>query len=333
MSTDDQPFYLSRSENVGEAVAADDFLHAAPAVTEASLTETQYFGFGVPEHGIHGIGYLWHHPNLGTLTGGVWAFQGFKRTALACELFDMRAWMDDRPLRGDLHDVRLDNGYAVQVLEPLKRHRSGYADAARGNAFELEYTAVAPPVLYGNGKHFDQPMRVRGELTLRGRRYEVDAYTTRDRSWGKPRAETASSAPPVGWANGVFGDDFAFGCVAFDDARRMPEWHGRFALPESALCAGGWIRREGRVRRVVQCFKRTERDPATQFARRVEMTLVEENGVDVEMTGEAFAASEWQYMPNMRLALSAMRWTCGGRVAFGEMQEGQWNDFLHAFLG
>ena len=125
-----QPFYLTRNESFGTALPADDYLHRAvnATVSDDSLTETQYFGLEIPEHQIH--------VNLHTVTGGIWAWQG-QQLPLQCEIFAMRAWMHDRVLDNDLHRYRLDNGYGVEVVEPLNKHRITYADPARKNSVEL----------------------------------------------------------------------------------------------------------------------------------------------------------------------------------------------------
>lgn len=48
-------------------------------------------------------------------------------------------------------------------------------------------------------KHFEQAMRVEGELLPRGKRYDVDCFNVRDRSWGKPRPEENMTLPPTSW--------------------------------------------------------------------------------------------------------------------------------------
>ena len=106
----------------------------------------------------------------------------------------------------------------VKVVEPLKRHRLTYADAARKNRVEIDYEAVSPPVMFADGNHFEQAMRGRGTLTLRGATFAVDCYTLRDRSWGKPRPEDSLPLPAASWTQGIFGDDLAFSANIFDQA-------------------------------------------------------------------------------------------------------------------
>src|SRR5262245_18244156 len=48
-----------------------DYLREKP---HYALTQTQYFGFSIPQHNVHALLMLWHHPNLGVISGGpmVW---------------------------------------------------------------------------------------------------------------------------------------------------------------------------------------------------------------------------------------------------------------------
>ena len=54
---DDKPFFLKQNEHFGQIEAADDLLHPEQnkSIKADSLTETQYFGFSVPEAGIHAL--------------------------------------------------------------------------------------------------------------------------------------------------------------------------------------------------------------------------------------------------------------------------------------
>jgi hypothetical protein len=244
----------------------------------------------------------------------------------------MSAWMHDRVLANDLHSYRLANGYGVAVIEPMKKHRITYADAGRQNSVDLEINAVNPAIMFGDGRHFEQAMHLRGEIVLRGKRYDVDSYNVRDRSWGKPRPEMSMSLPPVGWKTGVFGDDFSFNCTALDDYRLMPEWGGQFAVPEDKLVNGGWIYRDGEVSSVTRCIKRTERDPIHLFPTRIEFEMTDSKQRNYHVTGKVLAASEWFVQPVMRWTNVSVHWECEGRSAFGEEQEAQWGDFTRAFM-
>jgi hypothetical protein len=303
-------------------------------VATDSLTETQYFGFCVPEHAIHGYAYLWHHPNLGVVSGGLFAWRGHKRTVTHGELCDYRNFMSDRVLKNDLHDVRLENGYGVKIVEPLKRHRLTYADPVRGNEVEIDYEAVSSPVMYADGNHFEQAMRGRGRLVLRGTSYAIDCFTLRDRSWGKSRPEDNLPLPGASWMQGIFGDDLAFSANLFDQAGTSRELAGTpLALPEERTLNGGWIQRDGRVGRLVRGRKKIERLPDSRLPHRVELEITDELERTLTITGRTIASTAWMPWSNLFMPITLMRWECEGRVAHGDCQEGVWNDYLNLPVG
>ncbi|HKQ80712.1 MAG TPA: hypothetical protein VJS42_00820 [Steroidobacteraceae bacterium] len=326
-------FFHSQNRGLRTAAPEDDYLHpqANAEVSDDSLTETQYFGICMPEQRIHGLLYCWHHPNLKTVSGGAWVWQGMKTHALQCEIFDWRSFMSDRPLRNDLHSYRLDNGYGVDVVEPLKRHHVTYSDASRGNAFDLEYEAVAPPVVWADGKHFEQTMKVRGSLTLRGKQYEVNGYNVRDRSWGKPRPEAHMNIPPVNWMTGVFGDDLHFMCTATDHPELKPDWLKLYPdYPAERTLMGGWLQKDGELLEIVSCRKRTVRNQSTLFVERIELSLVDSKGGTHEMVGEPLALSPLVAWPNTYIVTALIRWRYAGRTGHGDSQEMQLYDFVRA---
>jgi len=110
----------------------------------------------------------------------------------------------------------------------------------------------------------------------------------------------------------------------------MPEWGGQFAVPEDKLVNGGWIYRDGEVSSVIRCIKRTERDPRTQFVKRIEMEITDSKQRTYHIVGKALAASDWMVQPVLRWASGSIHWECEGRTAFGEVQEAHWGDFLRA---
>ncbi len=332
----DQPFFLARNQGFAVATAADDFLHPAQnaEVTGDSLTETQYLGFSVPAHGIHALGYLWHHPNLRTLTGGLMAFQGHNPYSLSAHLFDMRTFQSDALLRNDLHEYRMENSYSVRVVEPLRRLHMSYHDTTRDNHAELAYTAITPPLMFGDGKHFEQGMRVVGELVLRGQPYKVDGYNVRDRSWAKLRPEDAMSLPPVAWMTGCFGEDFVFNCNLIDHAGSNPRSAGMFAVPEERALNGGWIVRGGsEVSRVVKASKRVRRHMATLVPEAMELSLTDEQGRVAVLTGRVLASCPFSPWHNMLAHISLVEWSMDGKTGHGDSQDPLWNDYAHAWVG
>jgi hypothetical protein len=332
----DKPFFLTKNEGLGQAKPEDDLLHPEQnkLVMHESLTETQYFGFSIPEEKIHAIGYMWHHPNLHVVSGGVVVFQGFKVLQIAAELSDVRIFMSDDVLKDNLHDYRLANGYGVKVVEPLKRHHMTYSDPARKNAVDIHYEALQPPVMYGNGKHFEQALHARGELVLRGKRYEVDCFNVRDRSWAKPRQEDHMPLPPGSWMTGVFNKDFSFNCNILEQVQHNPELKGHFDLPPENTVLGGWIQRDGKVSHIVRGTKRTTgRDPHTYLPKSIEFEVTDDLGRTIQVRGTLVAGCPMTVWPNIYFPLCLARWECEGMVAYGDFQEGIWNDYANLVSG
>ena len=110
MSTENQaPWWELQDVDVAIARDADDYLHpeANALVSGDSVSETQYFGFNIPEKHIHAVCYLWHHPHLGVVTGGVWVWQGYPRRNFESEIFDFVTYQSDDCLANDLHKIEL----------------------------------------------------------------------------------------------------------------------------------------------------------------------------------------------------------------------------------
>ncbi|SCW66617.1 hypothetical protein SAMN02927924_01955 [Sphingobium faniae] len=316
----------------GEFGPEDDALHPERnrEIESYALTETQYFGFSVPEHRIHGIGYFWHHERLSTVTGGIAAWQGVKRFQAAAEIFDMRSYMSDQIVRDGLSNYRMDSGYGVEVIEPMRKFRIHYEDPARGNAVDILYTAVSDPMMLPNRKHFEQVMKTDGTIALRGKSYKVDGYNVRDRSWAEARSEMQVNSPPVAWMTGVFGDNFAFNCLCSEDPARDVEW--KDVYPETAAnpFKGGWLMRNGRRQRIVAASSVVKRDPVSLHPLEIHVQLVDEDGSTHDVAGFVRASSPVSLWPNVHVPVCLTEWHWDGRVGHGDTQECQWTDFLHA---
>lgn len=337
MSTElgNKAFWDEKNSSFVPATTECDLLHPQFRASNPSpaLSETQYFGFSVPEHGIHAMAYLWHHPNIGVATGGAWAWQGRKTDVLQSELFGWTAFADDGMLDRDLWDYTFDNGYHVQTIEPLKRHRLRYDDPVRGNAFDIHTEALMEPMVLETGLHFEQAVRAHGTLTLRGQSYPVDCTNVRDRSWGQARREAHAPTPPVDWMTGVFGDDLMFGATAFDDPDLDPDWKAHFTVPGGEATKGGWVLRDGRLIPVAQVRKVTQRDPATLMPISSEASITDAEGSTYEIRGHIIAANRISAWPTMNTWVCLTRWECEGRVCYGDLQEVQWHDFTRQLLG
>jgi hypothetical protein len=334
MADTKKAYWEAKNTRFSEPSVKDDYLHLDARAIEPGpeLTETQYIGFNIPEQNIHSCNYLWHHANLGVVTGGAWAWQGIKTHSLSCELFDFHTYVDDSVLTDDLRHYRLPNSYEVDVIKPLELLRVRYSDDARGNAFDVELEALAEPMVLQTGFHLEQPMKTRGSLTLAGKDYEVDGYTVRDRSWGQLRKEVHSDLPPITWMTGVFGPDLSFGTTAFDSEDRDPHWKGVMGLPDGDPLRGGWINRDGVHSPVVSVEKRTHRNSVTFFPETVEMTITDASGFTLDLRGTITAAADWRAWHNMNMVICLTRWEADGRVAYGDFQDVLSHGYLRRFF-
>lgn len=295
------------------------------------LTETQYFGFVIPEHAIHGFLYLWHHPNLGVVSAGPLVYQGKKTSSLAAELFDYRLYMPDKQLNGGLEKFTLDNSYSVEMPEHGRTFYLRYDDPQRQNYYDLTYNAVSDPMMWPNNTHFEQVMKVTGELSLRGNKYDIDCYHIRDRSWGEARLEDPMPAPPAIWATGVFDENFAFNLTAHDDPELNPIWRDKFDLPADKTLKFGWLIVDGEPVTVANAHVLTTYNRNTMIPTNIHMQVTDAKGREFDIHGEVVANCVIGTWLNLRVPVCMTRWTCNGRIGWGDSQGIQWTDFVQAF--
>lgn len=331
-SDDKLPFFLAKNSALGTIRPEDELLHpdSFKGVADDSATETQYFGFSVPEENIHSLCYMWWHPNLKVVSGGLYVFQGVKDNWVHAELCDWRAFMSDQVLAKDLHEFRLDSGYGVKVLVPNRRFHITYEGAAEKNSVDLIAEAVQPGVMFADGKHFDQAMRMKGKLTLRGKEYAVDCYSVRDRSWGKPRPETLMALPPMSWMSCTFNDEFSFNCTMFDHASGQPERAGIMVVPDSEALICGWVRREGKLGRIVKGYKRVLRGPGSTACAGIRLKFTDEHGRDFAVDATLRASCPMPGWPSAMQIINLMRFECNGMVGYGDCQEVIWGNYLNS---
>ena len=326
------PFFLKKNTGLGTIKPEDDLLHPASFknVPDDSATETQYFGWSIPEENIHALTYCWWHPNLKVVTGGLFVFQGVKEHLLQAELCDWRTFMSDKAITsGDLHEFRFDNGYGVKILEPNKRFHITYDAPAQKNHVDITAEAVLPAVMFGDGNHFEQTMRMRGKLVLRGKEYKVDSWSVRDRSWGKPRPETLMPMPPMSWMCATFNETFSFNCTMFDQAKHNPTIAPHLAIPEGKELNSGWVWRDGKLGMIVKADKRVSRVPGGTSPVAIELHFTDEHGREFDVRGRLLAGCPIQPWNNTWMVINLMHWECDGMTGYGDNQEAFWGDYLH----
>ena len=78
-------FEKADSRTLRTALPEDDFLHPelCAKVDHPLCTETQWFGFYIPEENIYALNYLSHRPHMKQLYGGTMVCQGRKVHNLA----------------------------------------------------------------------------------------------------------------------------------------------------------------------------------------------------------------------------------------------------------
>jgi hypothetical protein len=170
----------------------DDRFHP-PASNDPWWSETCWFSFAHPEERMSGCFYPLFRPNQGvvSLAVTVWDHTAHEPWRV---LYHRANWHLPLP-RTNLDRLELA-GLRYEALEPSRRYRVSYQDGDALRA-ELEYEGLMPAheagIRDGQG-HIDQPCRVRGEITLRGRRIAIDHADMRDRSWSVRRDDRPTRA-------------------------------------------------------------------------------------------------------------------------------------------
>jgi hypothetical protein len=326
-------FYINRKVEwaMGRYSPRDENIHPEYRTTNTSidLNETQFFGFSVPEARIHSVLYTWYHPNLELISSGVMVGQGIRHIPPALDIMDYRAYLPARELSNGFMAFTTSGNYSVEVIEPGVKFRTTYMDKERNNSFDVQHTAIHDPCVWSSDVHLEQPMRTLGEVTLRGKTYEVNGTHVRDRSWGENRSEEPRNIPPITWMTGVFDDGFSFHATAFDSPSLDPIWKGLFEIKEEDTLRFGWVVVDGKQAALVGCRKRTTYD-SFFFPTGVEMELHDEHGRTFRLKGETVSAFVFNAWPNCRWPICGTRWTMDGKSGWGDVQDGQWSDFLLA---
>ena len=314
----------------GRYTDKDETLHPEQSIPGDSLTETWAYMFYVPEERISAMIHLWVHPNLGVVTPGIGAWRGHKPAMIAAELMEVPTFTSAKEIGNGL-DMKFPHGLHVEILEPFKKMRIRYEDKARGNALDLVVTGFSPPVMRGSEKHFDQATWNKGTLTLRGKSYKVDSAGMRDRSWGQLRTEALVPTPPFTWLTGTFAEQrIAWNVAAFDDPRRNPVWKGLFDVQPEHTIHDAWLWRDEELMRLGNVSKITRYDPVTLRPLTHEVDFEDPRGRKYHIDGTVIASVPWVSWSNMMCYVCCTEWRMDGMTGYGDTQDCQWNDFVHA---
>jgi hypothetical protein len=228
--------------NDPQFTAADDRFHFESMSDRWWETETCWFSFFDPDRRLGGWMYTMVRPNIGTVSGGTWIWDG--SGYLPWEVRYSANYATLRlPRDQDLTDIQLPTGVYIKALEPLTTYEFGHRDEPHLVA-DLRFEASIPPQAlrsvgsaFGHATHFDQLGRVTGRLVLDGEPIEIDCYSMRDRTWG-PRPEHRPRH--TAYVTGATGPDHGFLGVTDSSNPADPITHGFYLRDgESSPIASG----------------------------------------------------------------------------------------------
>lgn len=297
----------------------DDDFHFEQMGDRWWMTETSWFSFCHPERKLGGWLYTMARPNIGTVAGGAWVWDGAAH--LPWEVpFSANYTALRLPRDQNLSHITLPTGVSIQVLEPCTRYALGF-DGGERCSMALEFAGVMPPrplrragSPFGSASHFDQFGRVTGTLTLGGERIAIDCLAMRDRSWGpRPEHRPHKSA----YVTGIASPDCAFLAVT--------AW--RDGVEEIAY---GFMTMDGETSDLQGGTRHVERDPHEGWVTRITIEGIDERGRTLLATGTRLSGitiNRHTFIDNNGL----MAWTINGQAGHGEDQDmwpvHDWADF------
>lgn len=302
-------------------VDADCDFH--PPAPDRMWAETNYFGFEVPQAGMHVGLYSLFRPNLDLVNSALFVNSRHVTGDWQIDFWDHRAYL---PL-GDtrLTDFRLENGLSVRNVEPNRvweisvDHDPLFLDVrfeALMPPYDIHDPAMDPMARVERqdlaasdawkGGHFDLTGALTGSLTLRGRTYEIDWFSTMDHSWGV-RGEHQPGT--MTWLQAHFSRDLAVhGIFSFDPTTPVGE-----AL-EIDL-SHGYVMDHGDVVGLKAGRGRTERDGMHQ--RTMTLELVDAKDRQWTVTGVARTGFPVEYWPGSMSFMAMIEWTMDGHTGYG----------------
>lgn len=266
----------------GNLKPEDDYTH--PVGPEENFNESVYFNFFDRAANRGGFVRMGNRPNEGyaEMTVIVWnpdgsAFFNYKRPKIDNnDGWNAGGLTVEVVTPAEVLTTRYD-GEAVYLADPRDMQDPGRAfkdNPMRPIVLDLTHSAVGP--LYGHvgdpddgnqfaRAHFEQHMKVTGNLTLDGETVAVNGYGLRDHSWG-PRYW--QSTPSYRWITGNFGDDLGMIVRTNGDGE-----------------GGGLLHRGQELIRIEKAVVTTEYQPGSRFHRSLEARLELENGETHQLAG------------------------------------------------
>jgi hypothetical protein len=286
---------------------ADDDLHRPS--DDFYETETFWYSFFVPERDLGGWLYASVRGTLGSTGGGMWIWDRTATNPWGVPFFEQFGHLKPPTPRGP-GALDFPTGLSVRTLTPGMSYDLRYEDRDRVQV-RFRFDAVEEPVPlrrgeppYPKASHYDQTGRITGHILLDGERIDVDCYAMRDRSWG-PRHERGYRRVGYTWAASP-GLSFL--------TYTAPSGTG----PEHVY--SGYVRRDGRLARIVDGRREVERHPTENWITAISMEVRDELGRVT--TGHADGTSRLFLPGATSLCLcTCLRWTVEGQPLDGEDQD------------
>jgi hypothetical protein len=303
-------------------------------------TETFWTSFNVPERKMGGWFYNQVQKNQaehGVCNGGAWVWDASdepflyqrNQTGLAMPAGSR-----------DLRDIALPNGNTIKVLEPLMKYHMTYSDPGKFES-DLIFEGIMEPnphpagcAPFWKGRHWDQAMRVTGEIVLNGERLPIDCYSVRDRSWSprrprnsaqandssrgkEPQRQAAAGAP---WSDvskplrKPFNIGYIFGTASPQDAFLVYTMVIEGEEDRGDFTNTGYLVRDGVWAHLVEGQRGCLVDPEHGWIWRIEYEGVDTLGRRIEVEGEQVS--------NHGTATGLFHWRWNGVSGWGENQGG-----------
>jgi hypothetical protein len=285
--------------------------------------ETIALPFAVPEANINGIVYLVTRPMLGVCMCDITIMDKIT------DLWEEQAYVDNQqhlPCPQKLSDFSLPNGLSFKAVVPLKHHRVTYQGIDE-TSFALDYHALHEPYDCNdpamdplaaarlgpawdsswNG-HYEATFRIKGELILRGKRYEVDCVETGDRSWGsRPERDNGTMI----WWHAGFGESLTVHLFTRHDLAKTADF---------GPLVSGYVLEDGKVYGLTAAKGTQEYRKLVPMGGILEVTDI--RGKTFAFTYSTVNSSYWAPYPSNTYLQSSMRVNHEGRVGYGIQQLG-----------
>lgn len=309
---------------------------------------THYFGFCVPEARIGVFIYARYQPVFNLVSGGVCVFQGIDNLRpLDIEHCNFIVTMPYPKVVNNT--IKTSNGLCMEFIEPGKKMRLTYKSPDGTTSFDVVQTALTILMPRGHvmpGEDDDarpeqkpggteQFMHCVGEMSLNGKKYDVDCYPVRDRSWRQVRTEEEVIYPPVGWSPMYFGDDLCFNQIGYELHDKAP-WRGAFEVDENKPAHFfAWLVKNGEARNVPTVNRKVSRYHADfAFAMEQDIDAIDDKGEKYRFHGECIAMAQLPSWPNGLFFDSVYRWRDDkGRETYCAYQEAWYHRFQRHMRG